>query len=293
MYSYTETDVEQFSATKQGSDSFSLTELGCYSSGSYALDSIVYQENGPSTYQATLTVTTSQSGTGIQSGVQSFSGNNHSLGNSSSDSFQFSNLGTLSYGESATSHETLSESGSYGGGSFNLGSVNYSNDGSGGYSLTQTATQTQTGTATGSDQHSGTDSYGVSGSLADGGTTTQEGPYTATSIATNTDAESGNFTMTQLGGYGNGETGRCRVTTSAKRFPAPSRSSRQARSRRAVIRRRPGPGARTTAMPWGSPQRTRPAPPTLRPRRRRPRRPSASRTSAAVTRAVRAAIPSP
>jgi hypothetical protein len=203
--SYTETAVEQYSDTEEGSDSFALSLLGNAGANlSYDLGTVTYQEQGTNTHLFNATVTDAQSGTGSGSGAQSFSGNNHALGASAAQSYQLTSTSTSVYGETATSQFTLAESGSYAGGCFGLNSVTYQDDGSGSSALTQTSVQTQAGTFGDSSNASGTDSYGVAGSLGDGGTSTDAGNFTATSNSTLTDFESGAFTLTEQGGYGNG-----------------------------------------------------------------------------------------
>jgi hypothetical protein len=203
--SYSDTAAEQFNGTQSGSDSFALTELGQYAANSYSLSSVAYSETGTQSSQFNATLTDAPvSATGSASGAQSFSGNNHALGGSAAESFSFTGLGTTNYGETSTSAFTLTESGTYGGGSFSLASLNYAANGSGGYTLTQTSLQsTQNGTFSDSGNASGTDSFGVAGALTDAGTATESGNFTATDSGTLHDSETGNFTLTELGAYGN------------------------------------------------------------------------------------------
>jgi hypothetical protein len=203
--SYQDTAVEQFSDTEEGADSFILSELGTAAgNGQYNFTNVNYQETGSNTHVFNATVSDSQSGTVTGSGAQSFSGNNHSLGASAAQTYNFTSQSTSVYGETATSNFTLTESGSYGNGAFNLNSLVYQNDGSGSSALTQTSAQTQTGNFNGSGNASGTDSFGVAGSLGDSGTATNAGNFTATSNSTLIDNESGNFTLTEQGAYANG-----------------------------------------------------------------------------------------
>ncbi len=204
QYSYTVTGVQSFSSSLQGNDTFLLTELGQYAGNSYSLSSVTYSESGTQSSVFNATFTDSETGNGSTTGAQSFSGGNHTLGGSASESFQFTGLSTTHYGESATSNYSFSESGTFGGGSFALSSLNYGAAGSGGYSLTQTSLQTQTGTFSSTESASGTDSFGIAGTLTSAGTVTQSGGYTATSNGTLQDLESGNFTLHELGTYTNG-----------------------------------------------------------------------------------------
>jgi hypothetical protein len=203
----TQTAVEQFSSSNQGNDGFSLTALGSFANGSYALGSVAYQETGSQTLGFNATVANAPSGQGAESGMQSFSGHNQVLGDAAGESFDFTSRNTLVYGEKSSGTYSLFQSGSYGNGSFNLGCLNYNAQGTGAESLTQTALQTQTGTFSQSGNVSGTDSYGVAGTLGSSGTTTQQGGFTATLSSTAQESQSGGFTLNELGGYGNGSWG--------------------------------------------------------------------------------------
>jgi hypothetical protein len=202
--SYQDTAVEQFSDTEEGADSFILSELGTAAgNGQYNFTNVNYQETGSNTHVFNATVTDSRSGTITGSGAQSFSGNNHSLGASSAETYNFSSLSTSVYGETAASNYTLTESGSYANGCFNLNSLVYQNDGSGSSALTQTAQQTQTGNFNANASASGANSFGVAGTLGDSGSATSGGAFTATSNSTLLDDESGAFTLTEQGSYAN------------------------------------------------------------------------------------------
>jgi hypothetical protein len=203
--SYASTTSESFTATNQGNDTYSLSELGTYGNNSYSFSNVTYNETASSnTVSLTETVVQSQSGTATTSGSQSFSANQHSLGNNSNNSFQLTGLSTASYGESAAGTYSLAQSGKYGSGSFSLGSLSYSNRGTGSYTLSQPATETQTGTHTGGSQFAGTDSFSVGGTAAGANTVNESAQYTQTANSTLTEASGGNFTVTEQGGYGNG-----------------------------------------------------------------------------------------
>jgi hypothetical protein len=202
--SYSGTSTDSFTLTQQGSNTFTLSEQGAYANGSYALSSVAWNELGSHTLTFTGTVVQSQGGTGSAAGAQSFSGNNHSLGNTSSESFQFTGLSTAVYSETDSDSFTRYQGGSYGGGSFALSSLNFSDHGSGSYSLTETNSATQTGTLNLGGTGSGADSYSVQGTLTNSGTLSEAGNFTQTSAGTVTETGSGNFTVTEQGSYGNG-----------------------------------------------------------------------------------------
>jgi hypothetical protein len=200
--SYADTASDSFALTNHGSNNFALTELGTSSGSAYALSSVTYNETGGvDSIGLTETVVESVSGTATTSGNQSFAGSNHTLGASASDSFQFTSLKTAVYGESDSGGFSDYEGGTYGGGSFALGSLSYSNQGSGTDSLTETANQTQTGTLTGGNNFAGTDSMGVAGTLTGADTVSQSGNFTQTAGDTLTETGSGNYTLTEGGAY--------------------------------------------------------------------------------------------
>jgi hypothetical protein len=201
--SYTDTVSESFTASNHGQDTFSLSEQGSYDGSNFALSSVAFSESGQNSLAFTDTLTEARGGTETANGSQAFSGNLHTFGAASSESFQFSDLTTSHYSESASASYSLYEGGSYGAGSFSLGSLNFSEQGSGGLTLAQTATQTQTGTETATDNAASTDSLGVSGTLTDSGTATLSGNYTYTSLETLQETDSGTFSLSELGGYGN------------------------------------------------------------------------------------------
>jgi hypothetical protein len=142
--SYAVTDGLSFTFTNQGSNTFTLAEQGAYANGSYSFSSVAYHETGSNSFQLSETGTISQSGTATESATHSFTGHNHTLSYGGSDSFQFTSLNTFAYGETGSGTNSLTESGTYGGGCFSLGSVNYSAQGSGTLSLTESGTQTST-----------------------------------------------------------------------------------------------------------------------------------------------------
>ena len=232
--SYSDAVTESFNYSNSGSDIFSLSEEGSYSGGSFALSSVAYNEQssaasstggmggggglglggggtpasqGGDSFQFTDTLVRTRSGSGAESGSQSFAGTNPSLADSSSDSFQFGELDTYSYGESGTDSYVLFLGGSFSGGSFGLDSLNFNAAGGGSYSLTETSNHTQSDGFSDSDNETGHGSFGIGGTLTDGDTVTQTGTDSSTAGETVQDSGTANYTVTMQGGYGGGSFG--------------------------------------------------------------------------------------
>ncbi len=210
LQNFTYTLADAFSYGNQGADVFALTEVGSGNPGGYALSSIVYSETANPTvgtdlgygFQFAETGTVAETGTGDVTNSQNAGGmNGASPEQSTSENFQFNNLLTYSYAEGgANDSYNLSETGTYGNGSFNLGSVAYNAQGNGSYSLSLSGNETSAGTFT--SQSSG--STLSNGNLFSSTSESASGTFTANSSLSRSESGQGTFAIADLASYAGG-----------------------------------------------------------------------------------------
>ncbi len=189
-----------FTYTKQGAGTFTLAEQGSGGPGSYALTSVAYAESGSNSFALNEAGTAVESGTSHQTLSQQIGGGSNSLGDSTSESFQFTDTQSYSYAESGSQSYSLSQSGTFGHGSFALNSLHYNATGSGGYTLSVNGTNHAAGTFVQSLTTTGNDSSGAFTINRE----TARGSFTANSTLSRSEAGDGSLTLSARGSYSAG-----------------------------------------------------------------------------------------
>ena len=228
---YSLTDAESFTYGNAGSDSFSLTEQGSPSGSSFSFGTVQYNESGSYSTSFDEQGTLTASGTGVGSVTENLngsgsggnggsgsgsggnggsgsggnggygSGSDGSIGGTQSQTYSFNDSETDDYSESASSSYTLSGSGSYAASSFSLGCVILNAQGSGQYSLSQSAQETITGTFSALDDDNSLQSYGVAGTLTNNETVTVSGPFSKLTSSSRSEDGQSSYSLTDQGSY--------------------------------------------------------------------------------------------
>jgi hypothetical protein len=201
---YQSNTTDAFGYTNQGNNTFALSEVGSYANSNYAFTSVAYNETGSNSFALSRTAVQAATTTLAAAGNQCFAGSLHTLGLGSAQTTVRNSLSTSIYAENGTGSYAFYQGGSYGGAGFALGSLAYSNHGTGSFSLTQNAVETQTGTLTSNQAVAGTDRHGVAGTITNADTVANLGNLTQTAASTLTEQGSANYTLNELGGYGGG-----------------------------------------------------------------------------------------
>jgi hypothetical protein len=193
-----------FAASRSGSNTFTLFEGGTYGAGSYALGSVAYSETGTETVAYSESGTLSAGGTAAGSGLQSFGGTKFTSRETSSSGFQFASLTTFDYAEGASGTYTASARGSYGSGTFSLGSVAYAGSGTGLDTVNLHSVETDNGTFAATDTGTSLDSSGIAGTATDGGVSRDGGTFTQTQDTTRGESAAGTYSRSLAGSYAGG-----------------------------------------------------------------------------------------
>ena len=207
-YAYTLTSV--FTYANFGNSTFTLSEQGFSSAGSYSLDSIVYSETGDNTadpnpgfnfaYHESGKIL--KTGAGSSTSGQSTGGQSISLSQSIDETFHFSDELAYSYAESGSATSgTLTGNGSFANGSFNFDALTHDAQGAGSYSLDQAETETTVGTFTKIESSGGLQSYG---GLFNSSNQTTRGTFVSTRSSSRSATGAGSFSLTDGGSYAGG-----------------------------------------------------------------------------------------